>query len=69
MIQSIIFSKDKFTLKESKHWLLKHNYKIKYYGKKPDITENYYRFRQAAPIKAKYYIKKIDDGILFVYYY
>lgn len=66
-IQSIIFEKKYFNITEAKKWLLKHNYKIIFYGKKPDITEYHYRFRQQSPKNYSIYkTKEITKGIKFV---
>lgn len=62
-IQSILFDKNKFTLKKCILWLLKHNHKFK----KVDITEKYYRFRQFDPNKNhKYFTKDLENGIKFI---
>ena len=67
-LQSIIFPKSKFTKKQAYQWIQFHGYKIKFGNKKgPDITLNYYRFRQRAPNKnANYYIKTLNNGIKLV---
>lgn len=65
-IQSIIFNKKNYTLKQSQEWIKKHGYKLTFYGKPVDITENYYRYRQQSPKKWKTYRNKIDDGLYIV---
>ncbi len=60
-IQSVIFNKDKWTTAKAERWLKEHGYKTSFYGKKVDITTNFYRYRQIAPHKfKKYFIKKLD---------
>jgi hypothetical protein len=63
MLQTILFDKRRYSPIGAIKWLKKHGYKY-------DVDEdvNYYRFRQSNPIKnAKYYTKKIDLGISFVF--
>jgi hypothetical protein len=55
-IQSVIIPKEKFTLKQSHKWLMKHNYKIPV---KVDETENFYRYRQRNPDKRYTYTTKV----------
>ena len=50
-IQSIIFDKDKWSLENSKKWVLVHGFKLK----KVDDKKKTYRFRQLTPS----YIKNI----------
>jgi hypothetical protein len=67
--QSVLLSRDKFTKKQAEAWIKKHDYKTTFYGKKMETTDNYYRFRQAAPKnfkKGKYVTKEISDGVLLV---
>lgn len=49
-IQSIIFSKDHWTEKEAKKWLMRHGFTDNYKGKGTDETGDSYRFRQADPL-------------------
>ena len=62
-IQSIIFNKDIFSRTTARDWLIAHKYKhdnMRY-------TTNHIRFRQAPPkMNAKYYTKKISEGIEFI---
>ena len=51
VIQSILFSTDKWSLARAKSWLHRHGFK---YGK-IDVTENNMRFRQVTPHKGKKY--------------
>jgi len=49
-VQSVLFSKDKFTVEQAKKWLADHNYK----NSKVDSTSpNYHRFRQFEPSLCK----------------
>ena len=67
MIQTILIPKNKFSLKEAEKWIVKNKYKKSFYGKKVDITENYFRFRQESPLKFKnYYAKRLKNGIIIV---
>lgn len=64
IIQSVILPKKEFTFHTAKLWIKKHNYRLTFYGKQPDETEDYYRFRQASPTKfdkKKYITKEIND--------
>ena len=61
-IQSLIFNKNKWTISQAEGWLTKHGYKKTFYGKKVDITPNYYRYRQLAPHKFQNYFIKLLDG-------
>jgi len=47
-IQTVIIDKSVFTLGNAKDWIYRHNFKN---AMNPDITDNYYRFRQADPEK------------------
>lgn len=47
-LQTLIFDKNNWTLRRSKEWLRKHNFKTEV-----DEKENTYRFRQLNPIKGK----------------
>ena len=64
-VQSILFSKDEFSIQKSVNWLLKNDFKVK----KLDETEHYYRFRQLSPqtLRRHGYIhfrtKKTGEGI------
>lgn len=67
IVQSVIFSKEKWTLRAAKKWLVDHGYKTSFYGKPVDKTENYYRFRQAKPNpKKRYKIKSLPNNIKLV---
>jgi len=62
-VQSVIFNKNKFTLKSATKWIMNHGYTIG----RVDITKNYFRFRQFNPHKnKKYRIKTLTDDIKLV---
>lgn len=62
-IQSVLFNKKYYTLKNSRKWL-KHN-DLKYDDL--DITDNFYRFRQMNPKKnKKYYTFHVTTGIMYI---
>jgi len=68
-VQSILVDKDVYNLREAKSWIRKHDFKETFYGKGVEKTENFYRFRQAAPRRFKegsYVTKEISDGIKLV---
>jgi hypothetical protein len=66
-LQTILFNRNMWTLREAKKWLSEHG---KGSIKPVHKTKNEYRFRQAIPIKgAHYYSKEISPGILFVFQY
>jgi DNA-binding Xre family transcriptional regulator len=64
VVQSVIFSKDKWTTPKAKSWLKKHQYK----SPKVDKTEEHLRFRQADPDTVEedgyteYRTKPLDDS-------
>jgi ribosomal protein S15P/S13E len=61
-VQSVIVPKDKYTLDEAIDYVRKH-FKMT----KIDIKPNYYRFRQFHPRpNAKYFTKKLDNGIMLI---
>jgi hypothetical protein len=69
-VQSVVLSKEHFTLESAKKWILEHDYKFH----KVDITPHYYRFRQFDPhalnvlgMKARS-IPLGKEGYLIVYY-
>ena len=68
VLQSVLIPKSKFTLKEAKKWIREHGYKESFYGKDVDITEKFYRFRQAAPKHGEYYVKKLSNGVELINY-
>ena len=68
-LQTVIIPKT-FGMKEAQKWIKDHNYKVKFYGKDPDVTTNFIRFRQDAPsnfISKSYKTVKLSNGILLVY--
>lgn len=71
VLQSVLLPKSKYSLEEAKRWINSNGYHVNYRNKKIDITEHYYRFRQAKPEKnsiVRYYTKIAKGGIKFVYY-
>ena len=54
VIQSIIFNKQKWNIKDAKSWLKDHDYK----SPKVDEAANFLRFRQTKPLKKYSYITK-----------
>lgn len=63
-IQSVLFYKDKWTMEQSRQWLLKNGFKTA----KVDVTENLYRWRQLPPDGfSDYRMGKNIHGIRFVY--
>lgn len=65
-IQSVLFNRDEFNIKEARKWLKKNGLNDKF--KEPHITTNYIRWRQLQPEIFKYFrIKKTTDpGIMLV---
>lgn len=67
--QSVLLSRDRFTLASAKKWIKKHDFKVTFYRKEAEKTENYFRFRQMAPSRFKkdnYVTKEISDGVKLV---
>ena len=64
-IQSVIFSKDKWSLEDAEKWLKDNGYKYS----KMDEKEKTYRFRQEDPKLFKFfrYSKEIKPGLKFDY--
>jgi|WetSurMetagenome_2_1015567.scaffolds.fasta_scaffold146645_2 hypothetical protein len=62
-IQSILFSRSKWTIEQAIQWLHDHEY----VSKKVDVTDKYLRFRQREPDYKRYHyrIKRIGNGISF----
>lgn len=68
-VQSVLISTDLYNLKEAKSWIRKHDFRETFYGKGVEKSENYFRFRQAAPGRFKnnsFVTKEISDGIKLV---
>jgi hypothetical protein len=62
-VQSIVFDKSEFTIKEAKKWLKQHNYKVS----KVDKTETTLRFRQEDPNNyTEFRVKTLPGGIMLV---
>lgn len=69
ILQSVIVPKDNFTFKQAEKWIKENKYKTSFYGKKPDITENFYRFRQQATKnfkKGSYRTKTLPNGVQLI---
>jgi len=66
IIQSIILRKDRFTQREAERWIREHNYKLT----KPDITRDFYRFRQHTPLPNVHYrtVELGKDGEMIIGY-
>ncbi len=64
-VQSILFSKAKWTASEAKKWLEKNGY----LSSKMDQSKNKLRFRQKEPEGGRYATKKLSDGIELVFEY
>lgn len=63
-LQTILFSKDLYTLKQARDWLKQHGYLYQNHRN----TKNERRFVQAYDVKdAEFYAKKITDGIVFIF--
>ena len=68
-VQSVLISTDLYNLKEAKSWIRKHDFKETFYRKGVEKSENYFRFRQAAPGRFKknsFVTKEISDGVKLV---
>lgn len=51
-------------------WMIKNKYKLTFYGKGPDKTTHFYRYRQKTPKKgSKYYTVTNNKGFQLVYMY
>lgn len=62
-VQSIVFQKAEWTIKDAKKWLKEHNYK---YGK-VDKTPSTLRFRQEEPeLYSEFRVKNLPGGIMLV---
>ena len=68
-IQSVLFDKKVFNLKQSRACLKKHKFRTHFRNKSPkDETEKYYRFRQKEPYLYKTFrTKKITKGLIFIF--
>lgn len=62
-VQSIVFQKAEFSVKDAKRWLKEHNYKVS----KVDKTDNTLRFRQEDPkLYSEFRVKNLPNGIMLV---
>lgn len=70
-IVSIIIPKALFTYDEACQWVVDHGYNVIYHGKRPDITNHFYRFRQhSAKLFSRIRTKLLPNGIeLLIGYY
>lgn len=69
-IQSVLIPKKNFTMKQAVAWLNSKKMKTTFAGKKVDITDKYFRFRQRQPKKtARYFVRHVENGILYVVMY
>lgn len=68
IVQSVILKRDKMTKREADRWIKEHGYILT----APDITHEFYRYRQAVPIHSASVrfrtIKLGDIGELIVMY-
>lgn len=63
-VQSVLFSRKKFTPDKARRWLRKHK---KVPIKRVDKTEKYLRYRLIEPTFKEYRTDRIADGVMFVY--
>ncbi len=62
-VQSVLIPRNKFSLLSAKEWLMNNNYKLK----KIDVTENFFRFRQYSPSRAKTFrMKTLPNDVKLV---
>jgi hypothetical protein len=66
-IQSVLIPKSKFTLIKAKKWIRNNGYRLTFHGKKVDITNNYYRFRQKSPSGTMRTITSGDIKFIIMY--
>ncbi len=63
-VQSVMFDKDKYSVKDAKRWLKKHNFK----NDDVDVKKTVIKFRQKNPKKYKdFFVKEIKSGIKFIF--
>lgn len=68
-VQSVLIDRNMYNLRQAKSWIRKHEFRESFYGKGVEKTENFYRFRQAAPRtfrKDSYVTKEISEGVKLV---
>ena len=66
-VQSVVFDRKKWNLKDAKAWVKDNGYKAIYRNKPIDITDTQYRFRQTPPDKYQSYVsKKLKNNVLLV---
>lgn len=61
-LQSVLIPA-RYSLAESKEWLIHHGLKTTYQGKEERETKRYHRFRQSLPNYLKYKTKKLPNGV------
>ena len=68
-VQTVLVPKKDFTYNQALSWIHRHGYRTSFYGKGVDVTENFYRFRQAPPRKGvEYYTETLPNGVEIVMY-
>ncbi len=67
-VQSVVFRKSDFTLKQAKQWLKAKGYHTTFQGKGVDETLNTYRFRQREPIRKRAKYRSIEPvpGVVLI---
>jgi hypothetical protein len=59
VVQSVILKRDKMTRREADRWIKEHGYKLT----APDITHEFYRYRQVDPDRLHHFrFRTIDLG-------
>ncbi len=69
-LQTVLIPKKDYSLEQAEAKIKEMGYKTHFYKKKVDITENFYRFRQASPKKFKkdgYTTETLKNNIQLVY--
>ena len=68
LVQTVLLRRSKFTQESARAWIKKHGYHLTM----PDITPNYYRFRQFPPppslMGRERMVSLGDIGMLGIYY-
>lgn len=67
LVQSVLFDRKYWDIQTASEWLREHDLKSHFDGKKVDVTNNYFRFRQHTPMKKlRYRTIKTKDHISFI---
>lgn len=66
-VQSVLVPKTGYTRAEAAAWLKYHGFKLRFGGKGPDATANFYRYRQRNPRGRVYFTHVLPSGIELVY--